>query len=93
MPKIDPYATISSETPPEDAMKDVPFWERRKVRSLLSKNEVESRLEAFYTERCPSKLDSLPKLLKRYQGREDALLKAVEAKYDLPDGFLRTTAA
>ena len=90
MPRIDPY--WSSETPPDNAIKEVPIWERQKG-NLLSQEEVKTRLEAFYTERCPSKLDSLPKLLKGYQGREDALLKAVETKYDLPDGFLRTTAA
>ena len=38
-------------------------------------------LEALYATYCPSKLSQAPELLSKYSGREDQLLRLVQAKY------------
>ena len=38
-------------------------------------------LEAIYVRCCPSKLSQAPELLSKYSGREDQLLRLVQAKY------------
>jgi hypothetical protein len=38
-------------------------------------------LEALYATYCPSKLGQAPELLSKYSGREDQLLRLVQAKY------------
>ena len=41
----------------------------------------ESKLTAFYQEYNPEKMADVPKLLKKFKGREDAMFSALEEKY------------
>ena len=41
----------------------------------------EARLEEFYRMHNPEKLDMVPEIMARWEGKEDELLKAVVEKY------------
>lgn len=42
---------------------------------------TEERLTAFYTKYVPEKIDGIPALLEKYQGKEDKLFQALTQKY------------
>ena len=42
---------------------------------------VETKLTAFYEDHNPEKMGDVPKLLKKFAGREEAMFKALEEKY------------
>jgi hypothetical protein len=42
---------------------------------------VESRLTEFYQKHNPTKMGDIPKLLKKFEGREEAMFQALEEKY------------
>ena len=67
--------------------------ERIGAEDELSAPRAKACLEAFYRRHHPDKLPGIDKLLRGYQGREAALLAAVEAKYGLATGALARSAA
>eukprot|EP00759_Apiculatamorpha_spiralis_P022309 PhF_6_TR26595/c0_g1_i2/m.38488 len=48
---------------------------------IEKKAKIRSRLERFYTQYNPSKLDSMDKAMASYEGREDEMFEALTKKY------------
>ena len=56
--------------------------------SSIDHDECFERLVQFYSSMDPTKLDAIPKLMSKYQGKELKLIQTIESKYGLDPGSI-----